>query len=71
MYVKNATVHKLKNTQQNHPVYKDKSDARRKVVMVRETLICNFMIRTILSKFWCILHYCRPTTDLYKKIFFY
>ena len=48
MYVKNATVHKLKNTQQNHPVYKDKSDARRKVVMVRETLICNFMIRTIL-----------------------
>ena len=33
-YVKNTTVHKLKKTQQKHPVYKDKSDSRRKVVIV-------------------------------------
>ena len=35
-YVKNTTVHKLKNSK-NHPVYedkKDKSDFRRKVVIV-------------------------------------
>ena len=30
-YVKNTTVHKLKN-HQNPPVYEDKSDSRRKVV---------------------------------------
>ena len=37
-YVKNTTVHKLKKSK-NHPVYEDKSDSRRKVVIVRRTLI--------------------------------
>ena len=37
-YVKSTTVHKQKNSK-NHPVYEDKSDSRRKVVVVRETLI--------------------------------
>ena len=37
-YVKNTTVHKLKK-QQKYPVYEDKSDSRRKVVIVRRTLI--------------------------------
>ena len=65
-YVKNATVHKLKK-QQKSPVYKDKSDSRRKVVIVRRTLIWNFIIKTIFGKFWYMLYYCRPTMDLYKK----
>ena len=62
-YVKNATVHKLKK----HPVYKDKSDSRRKVVIVRRTLISNFIIRTIFRRFWYMIYYCRPTIDPYKK----
>ena len=33
-YVKNTTVYKLKNSK-NYPVYKDKSDSRRNVVIVR------------------------------------
>ena len=37
-YVNNTTVHKLKNTN-NHPIYKDESDSRRKVVIVRRRLI--------------------------------
>ena len=37
-YVKNATVHKLKKSK-THPVYEDTSDPRRKVVIVRRTLI--------------------------------
>ena len=37
-YVKNTTVHELKK-QQKHPVYEDKSDFRRKVVIVRGILI--------------------------------
>ena len=37
-YVKYTTVYQLKK-QQNHPVYEDKSDTRRKVVIVRRTLI--------------------------------
>ena len=36
--MKNTTVHKLKNSK-NHPVYEDTSDSRRKVVIVRRTLI--------------------------------
>ena len=47
-YVKNTTVHKLKK-QKKHPVYEDKSDSR-KVVIVRGTLIENFIIRTIFGK---------------------
>ena len=65
-YVNNTTVHKLKNTK-NHPVYKDKSDSRRKVVIVRGRLIWNFIIRTIVGRFWYMLYYYRPTMDLYKK----
>ena len=65
-YVKNATVHKLKNSK-NHPVYEDKSDSRRKVIIVRRTLIWNFIIRTIFGRFWYMLYYCRLTMDLYKK----
>ena len=65
-YVKNTTVYKLKNSK-NHPVYADKSDSRRKTVIVRGTLIGNFIIRTILGRFWYMLYYCRPTMDLYKK----
>ena len=38
-YVRNATFHKLKKTQQKHPVYEDKSDTRRKVIKVRGTLM--------------------------------
>ena len=37
-YVKNTTVHKLKK-QKKHPVYEDESDSRRKVVIVRGTLL--------------------------------
>ena len=37
-YVRNATFHKLKQ-QQKYPVYEDKSDTRRTVVIVRGTLI--------------------------------
>ena len=37
-YVKNTTFHKLKK-QQKHPVCEDKSNARRKVVIVGGTLI--------------------------------
>ena len=35
----NAIFHKLKKNRIKHPVYKDKSDTRRKVVKVRRTLI--------------------------------
>ena len=38
-YVRKATFRKLKKTEKKHPVYEDKSDARRKVVKVRGTLI--------------------------------
>ena len=65
-YVKNTTVHKLKK-QKKHPVYEDKSGSRRKVVIVRGTLIGNFIIRTIFDKCWYILYYCGPTMDLYKN----
>ena len=34
-----STVHKLKKTRKKHPVYKDKSETRRKVVIVRGILI--------------------------------
>ena len=34
-----STVHKLKKKRKKHPVYKDKSETRRKVVIVRGTLI--------------------------------
>ena len=37
-YVKNSTVHKLRKKQKHH-AYDDKSDSRRKVVIVRGTLI--------------------------------
>ena len=37
-YMKNTTVHKL-NKQKKHPVYEDKSDSRRKVVIVKGTVI--------------------------------
>ena len=37
-YVKNRLFTNWKRTQK-HPVYKDKSEIRRKVVIVRETLI--------------------------------
>ena len=37
--VKNTTVHKLKLYSKNHPVYEDKSDSKRKVVIVSGTLI--------------------------------
>ena len=48
-YVKNETVHKLKNSK-TIPVYEDKSDARRKMVIVIGTLIENFIIRTAFDK---------------------
>ena len=38
-YVKNTTVHQLKKNRKKHPVYEDKSDSRRKVVIVRGALI--------------------------------
>ena len=37
-YVKNTTVHKLKKRKKHH-VYEDKNDPRRKVVIVRGTLL--------------------------------
>ena len=36
-YVRNATFHKQKNCRK-HPVYRDKSDTRRKVINIKETL---------------------------------
>ena len=66
-YVNNTTVHELKKTQKKRPVYEDKNDSRRKVVIVRGTLIWNFTIRTIFGKCWYILCYCGPTIDFYKK----
>ena len=39
------------NRKKNHPVYEDKTINKRKVVLVRETLIGNFKIRTVLAKF--------------------
>ena len=65
-YVKNTTFHKLKKTAK-HPVYEDKSDTCRKVVIVRGTLTRNFIFRTVVAKFWYMLHYCMPTMNLYKK----
>ena len=38
-YVKNTSVHKLKKPSKNHHVYEDKCDSRRKMVIVRGTLI--------------------------------
>ena len=67
MYVKNTTVHKLKKTEKKHPVYEDKSDSRRKVVIGRGILMRNFIIRTIFGKCWYILYYSGPTMDFYKK----
>ena len=67
-YLKNTTAHKLKKNKKKHPVYEDESDTRRKVIIVRETLMENFKIRTILAKFLHMLYYCRPTMELYKKL---
>ena len=50
-YVKNRT----EKTAKNHPVCEDKSDSGRKVIIVRRTLILNFIIRTILGRFWYML----------------
>ena len=60
-YVKNTTVHKLKKNSKNHPVYEDKSDSRRKVVIARGTLIGNFTIRTNFGEFSYMLYYSRLT----------
>ena len=38
-YMKNTTVHKLKKNSKKHPVCEDKSDSRKKVIIVRGTLI--------------------------------
>ena len=38
-YVKNTTVHKLKKNSKNHPVYEDKRDSRKKVIIVTGILI--------------------------------
>ena len=48
-------------------VYEGKSDSRRKVVIVRRTLIRNFIIRIAFSKFCYMLYYCNSTMDLYIK----
>ena len=37
-YMKNTTAHKLEK-QKKHPVYKNKSDTRRKVIIIRRTPI--------------------------------
>ena len=68
-YVKNTIFHKLKKNRKRQPVYEDKSDTRRKVVIARGTLIWNFMIRTIFAKFWYILYYCKPTMNHYKNFY--
>ena len=49
----------------NHPFYEDESGARRKVAIVRGTLMWNFMIRIILGK--CCVYYCKPTMDFTKN----
>ena len=49
--------------QQKHPVYKDKSDIRRKLVIVRGTLYMKLYNQ---NNFWYILCFCRPTLDLQK-----
>ena len=66
-YMKNTTVHKLKKNRKKHPVCEDKSGYRRKVVIVRGTLILNFIIRTIFGKCWYMLYYCGSTMDLIYK----
>ena len=68
LYLKNTTIHKLeKKNSKNYSVYEDKSDFRRKVVVVREALIRKCIIKTIFGKFWYMFYYCRPTMDLHKK----
>ena len=64
-YMENTTFHKLKK----HPVYKDKSDARRKVVIVREHLSETLCSEQFFSKFRYMLHYCWLTMNLYKKLY--
>ena len=69
-FIKNKTFHKIKNSKK-HNAYEDKthkSDTRRKVVIFSGTLMWNFMIRTIFSKFYYVLYHCRPTMDLTKKL---
>ena len=46
-----STVYKLEKNAKKHSVYKDKSETRRKVVIVRGILIENFTIRIIFHKF--------------------
>ena len=41
----------IEKERKKHPVYKDKSETTRKVVIVRRTLIRNFIIRIIFHKF--------------------
>ena len=65
-YVKNTTVHKLKK-QQKYPVYEDKSDSRRKVVVVRGTLKLSLYSEKNLTNFWYILYYCTPTMRTFTK----
>ena len=52
---------------EKQPVFKDKSDNDKKVVIVRRTLMWNFMSTTIFCKFWRILFYCIPNSKVYKK----
>ena len=49
-YVKNQLFTNWKRTQK-HPVYKDKSETGRKVLIGRGTLIRNFMIKKFFHKF--------------------
>ena len=63
-YVKNQLF-----TKQKHPIYDDKSEARRKVVIVGRTLMRNFMIRIILDRFWCISYYHGPLQKNFARVF--
>ena len=55
-YVKNTTFHKLKN-QQTRPVYEDKSDTGRNVVIIRGTLSETLCSEQFLPKFNIVLCY--------------
>ena len=55
-YAKNTTVHKKRGKPQKKTVYEDKSDSRRKVVIVSGKLMGIFRIKTILDKFWHMLY---------------
>ena len=61
------TFDKTEIISEKQTIFKDKSDDNKKVVIVRKTLMVNFMSTTIFPKFWRIFCYCKPNRKVYKK----